>query len=846
MITANIIKMLKFVNKLFSSSSKNKLKSYYKIIETINSLEKEIALLSDEDLQKKTKFFKEKIKDGMSPNQILPEVFAIVREVAHRTIGLRHFDVQLIGGIVLHEGMIAEMKTGEGKTLVATLAAYLNALSGDKVHIVTVNDYLAERDSEWMGKIYKFLGLTVGCITSKTDHEERIKHYNCDVVYVTNNEIGFDFLRDNLKSEYKALFFKNGSFAIVDEVDSILIDEARTPLVISGQSNSNIEIFPKINSIIKFLKKDDYEINEESKNVLLTSQGMDLAEKLLLENNLIAGGTLQDLDNMGLNHNIVQALRAHHLFIKDKDYIIKDNQIIIIDELSGRQMEGRRYGDGLHQAIEAKEGLKVQKENQTIASITYQNFFRTYKKLSGMTGTAKTEAEEFEGIYDLLVVEIPPNIKVNRNDRNDEIYRTKKEKYDAVINLVLERYKKRQPVLIGTTSVENSELISKLLIKNNISHKVLNAKVHNQEAEIILQSGIPGNVTISTNMAGRGADIKLGGDNEKLKEEAIKAGGLLVIGTERHESRRIDNQLRGRSGRQGDIGESIFFLSLEDDLMRIFGSQTLDNVLSKLGIKEGEAITHSLITRALEKAQQKVESHNYDIRKQLLKFDDILNDQRKIIYKNRKEILETNDQSEIVKEMTDDLIDELIIQSIPPKKYSNEWDSELLKNRVNDVFNLSLPIKEWFDEEGVDEEEIKKRLYDQVNQKYIQKRNKYSQDLLSFAEKRVMLFQIDKDWREHLAAMDTLRSSVNLRAMGGKDPFYEYKKESFEYFNDMLSEQNEKVLKTLFNLELVAQNNESGSVKKIDNTKRVLSKKIGRNDPCPCGSGKKYKFCHGN
>ncbi len=846
MITAIIIKMLKFVNKLFGSSSKNKLKSYYKIIETINSLEKEIALLSDEDLQKKTKFFREKIKNGISPNQILPEVFAIVREVAQRTIGLRHFDVQLIGGIVLHEGMIAEMKTGEGKTLVATLAAYLNALSGDKVHIVTVNDYLAERDSEWMGKIYKFLGLTVGCITSKTDHEERIKHYNCDVVYVTNNEIGFDFLRDNLKSEYKALFFKNDSFAIVDEVDSILIDEARTPLVISGQSNSNIEIFPKINSIIKFLKKDDYEINEESKSVLLTTQGMDLAEKLLLENNLIAGGTLQDLDNMGLNHNIVQALRAHHLFIKDKDYIIKNNQIIIIDELSGRQMEGRRYGDGLHQAIEAKEELKVQKENQTIASITYQNFFRTYKKLSGMTGTAKTEAEEFEGIYNLLVVEIPPNIKVNRNDRNDEIYRTKREKYDAVINLVLERYKKKQPILIGTTSVENSELISKLLIKNNISHKVLNAKVHNQEAEIILQSGIPGNVTISTNMAGRGTDIKLGGDNEKLKEEAIKAGGLLVIGTERHESRRIDNQLRGRSGRQGDIGESIFFLSLEDDLMRIFGSQTLENVLSKLGIKEGEAITHSLITRALEKAQQKVESHNYDIRKQLLKFDDILNDQRKIIYKNRKEILETNDQSEIVKEMTDDLIDELIIQSIPPKKYSNEWDSELLKNRVNDVFNLSLPIKEWFDEEGVDEEEIKKRLYDQVNQKYIQKRNKYSQDLLSFAEKRVMLFQIDKDWREHLAAMDTLRSSVNLRAMGGKDPFYEYKKESFEYFNDMLSEQNEKVLKTLFNLELVAQNNESGSVKKIDNTKRVLSKKIGRNDPCPCGSGKKYKFCHGN
>jgi preprotein translocase subunit SecA len=509
-------------------------------------------------------------------------------------------------------------------------------------------------------------------------------------------------------------------------------------------------------------------------------------------------------------------------------------------------MMGRRYGDGLHQAIEAKELLNIQKENQTIASITYQNFFRTYKKLSGMTGTAQTEAAEFEGIYNLQVVEIPPNLPVNRNDRNDEIYMTKKEKYNAVLNLVLERHNKNQPILIGTTSVENSELISKLLLKNNIKHQVLNAKVHDQEAGIILKAGIPGNVTISTNMAGRGTDIKLGGnDNENEKNIAIKAGGLLVIGTERHESRRIDNQLRGRSGRQGDIGESIFFLSLEDDLMRIFGSKTLENVLSKIGLKEGEVITHSLITKALERAQQKVESHNYDIRKQILKFDDILNDQRKIIYNNRKEILATNDQSEIIQEMINEFVNDIILECIPRKKYSHDWNADLLKNTMNEVFGINLAIQEWFNEEGVDEEEIKKRIFDQINQKYLEKRNRYTQELLSFAEKRVMLFQIDKDWREHLAAMDTLRSSVNLRAMGGKDPFNEYKRESFDYFEEMLSGQNEKVLQTLFKLELISQNQEDGKINKID-TKKIVTKKIGRNDPCPCGSGKKYKTCHGN
>ena len=840
--------MLNFVNKLFGSASKRQIKTYSRTIESINSFEEKLINLSNQELQDKTEYFKNLIKEGSALDDLLIEVFAVVREASKRTLSLRHFDVQLIGGIILHQGMIAEMKTGEGKTLVATLAAYLNSLSGDPVHIVTVNDYLADRDSHWMGEIYKFLGLTVGCVTSKTEEVDKVKQYNCDIIYATNNEIGFDYLRDNLKNSYESLCFKKEGFAIVDEVDSILIDEARTPLVISGQSDNSVDIYPKINSIVKFLKDEDFEINEESKSVLLSSNGMEVTERLLLKNHLIKGGTLQDLDNMGLNHNIIQGLRAHHLFIRDKDYIIKDKSVVIIDDLSGRPMEGRRYGDGLHQAIEAKEGLVIQRENQTIASVTYQNFFRTYKKLSGMTGTANTEAAEFEGIYNLQVVEIPPNLPVNRNDREDQIYMTKKEKYDAVLQLVLERHQIKQPILIGTTSVDNSEILSKLLLKNNIKHNVLNAKVHDQEAETILQAGMPGNVTISTNMAGRGTDIKLGGDDDlsaKNKEISIKAGGLLVIGTERHESRRIDNQLRGRSGRQGDIGESVFFLSLEDDLMRIFGSKTLENVLSKLGVKEGEVITHSLITKSLERAQQKVESHNYDIRKQILKFDDILNDQRKIIYKNRKEILATNDQSDIVQDIIIDFVSDIILECIPPKKYSHEWNAPLLQKKVKDTFFINLPIENWFNEDEVDEEEIKKRILDQVNQKYEEKRNKYSKELLAFAEKRVMLFHIDKNWREHLAAMDTLRSSVNLRAMGGKDPFYEYKKESFDYFNQMLSEQDEKVLKTLFNLELIASNEDRTVVKKID-PKNIVTKKIGRNEPCPCGSGKKYKTCHGN
>ncbi len=828
------------------SIKSNSLKKYASFVEKVNKLEEEISKLSDQELKDKTNYFKNKFNKTGSITKSLPEIFAVVRETSKRTLNMRHYDVQIIGGMVLYENKITEMKTGEGKTLVATLAAYANTIENLSVHIITVNDYLAKRDAEWMGQIFNFLGLSVGCVTSETHHEERSKQYDSDVVYATNNEIGFDYLRDNLKNDYNQLCFKKNAFAIVDEVDSILIDEARTPLVISAESNSDTDLFPKIDKIIKILRENDFEINEENKSILLTTEGMEFCEKLLKENGIITEGTLQDLGNMVLNHNIIQALRAHHLFIKDKDYIIKDRNVVIIDELTGRAMEGRRYGDGLHQAIEAKENLVIQKENQTIASVTYQNFFRTYHRLSGMTGTATTEAKEFENIYDLEVVEIPPNIKVNRLDKNDQIYMTKREKYNAVLDLVKSRNKINQPILIGTTSVENSIKISDLLKRENLKHNILNAKNHMSEAKIIEEAGMPGNITISTNMAGRGTDIKLGNGDDNLKKEAIEAGGLLIIGTERHESRRIDNQLRGRSGRQGDIGESIFFLSLEDDLMRIFGSKTLENVLSKLGLKDGEVITHSMITKSLERAQQKVESHNFDMRKQILKFDDILNDQRKIIYQNRKEILSTNDQSIIIQDMISDYVNYIINVSIPPKKYSHEWDGILLKEKIKETFSIDLPILKWFDEEGVDDEEIKKRLLDEINQKYKEKQIQYSTELFRFAEKRVMLFQIDKDWRDHLAAMDSLRGSVNLRAMGGKDPFYEYKKESFDYFDEMLSNQNERVLKTLFNIKLVNENNNNNNInKQTSEPRRIITKKIGRNEPCPCGSGKKYKQCHG-
>ncbi len=866
--------MFNLAKKIFGSTSSRKIKEFDNVIKKINLLEKDISSLKDIDLSNKTIEFKNRLKNGESLEEILPEAFAVVRESSKRTLNMRHFDVQLMGGLILHNGMIAEMKTGEGKTLVATLASYLNSLIGESVHIVTVNDYLAKRDAEWMGKIYNFLGLSVGHITSQLDYAERQKNYKSDIIYLTNNDLTFDYLRDNLKANIDNLFLKNLNFAIVDEVDSILIDEARTPLAISAQSNESTDLYPIVNKLVRYLNESEFEKDEERRTVLLNEKGLEKIEDLLKKEGLIKNGTLQHLDNIGLNHHVTQSLRAQHLFNKDKEYVVKDNKVLIVDELTGRMMDGRRYGDGLHQAIEAKEKVEIQKENQTVASITYQNFFRNYNKLSGMTGTALTEAEEFEKIYNLDVIDVPTNLKNIRVDHDDEIYRTKKEKINAILKLIKEKNAKKQPVLIGTTSVESSETISLELKRLNIKHKVLNAKFHEKEAEIIAQAGMPESITISTNMAGRGTDIQLGGNLEIILENAERnkisesdktkiiekhkkdkqtvkdVGGLFILGTERHESRRVDNQLRGRSGRQGDEGESKFFLSLEDDLMRIFGSEKLDNILKTLGIKDNEPIKHNLITKALERAQRKVESHNFDMRRQILKFDDILNEQRKIIYKNRREILESDNHFITIKEMINEIIDDLVKVSMPENTYIDKWDAEFLYNRCNEIFNLKLPIKEWMNEEGIANDEIKLRINDQVNQKYNNKINQYGPDMIRVAEKRVMLNQIDMDWRNHLQAMDNLKSSVGLRSMAGKDPYNEYKMESFNYFDEMLTNQNEKVIKTLFNIEIISHKRDEESriikdtVKKPD--KNILHKKIQRNEPCPCGSGKKYKFCHGS
>ena len=834
--------MINIVNKLFKSLGSNSLKKYSATIEKINKFEKEISNLSDLQLKEKTPYFKEQIINGSSLEKILPEAFAVVREVAKRTVKMRHFDVQLIGGIVLHEGKITEMKTGEGKTLVATLAAYLNTLDGKCVHIVTVNDYLAKRDSEWMGEIYKALDLSVGCVNSQTAHEMRPKEYESDIVYATNNEVGFDYLRDNLKGDYQTLCFKKDIFAIVDEVDSILIDEARTPLVYSAESNSSIEIFPKINKIVKLFKDTDFEINEESKNVLLTNDGMEFAEKLLKENGLIQSGTLQDLDNMALNHNIIQGLRAHKLFIRDKDYIIKEKAIIIIDDLSGRPMEGRRYGDGLHQAIEAKEGLTIQKENQTIASITYQNFFRTYNKLSGMTGTALTEAAEFEGIYNLGVIEIPPNIVVNRIDKNDEIYMTKQEKYGAVLKLVKERHSKNQPILIGTTSVENSELISNLLNKNNIKHNVLNAKHHEREAEIILQAGIPGDVTISTNMAGRGTDIK-------LSKDVIDAGGLAIIGTERHDSRRVDRQLRGRSGRQGDPGSSQFYVSFEDNLMRLFGQDRVSNIMDRMGLKDGENIQHPMVTKSIERAQKKVEENNFGIRKRLLEYDDVMNSQRNIIYTLRKNALKGDRLQIDISNIMYDTIEEIVIDNKGSNNFKN-FEFELIT-----TFSMTSPINEDEFMES-NEEDLINSLYEELNVFYTNKKelnralalpvikNVYENKANSFKrivvpftdgkkvinivtdlkksfetdgenliedfEKNISLAIIDEKWKNHLRKMDELKQSVQLAVHEQKDPLLIYKFEAYELFKSMIHVLNKELLSFLFKSNLP---NNQGNIK---------------------------------
>ena len=779
----------KLTSRFFGSSNDRQIKKYRPIIDKINSLEEDLQKISNDELKLKTTYFKDLLSKEQNLINILPEAFASVREAAKRTLNQRHFDVQLMGGLVLHEGKIAEMKTGEGKTLVATLACYLNALEGKGVHVVTVNDYLAQRDSQWMGQIYEFLGMSVGCIVSEMDDHQRRLAYKADITYGTNNEFGFDYLRDNMKYSLDEMVQRPFNFAIVDEVDSILIDEARTPLVISGQSEDSSILYKTIDKFIPSLKEDDYELDEKQRTCNLTDNGIGNIEQALKSENLIEDGSLFDVKNVSILHHINQALRAHKLFKKNTHYMVKNNSVIIIDEFTGRAMEGRRFGEGQHQAIEAKEKITVQAENQTLASVTFQNYFRMYPKLSGMTGTALTEEGEFSEIYNLHVIEVPTNLKIARIDSNDEIYKTNLERDEAVINLIEDCKKNNQPVLVGTVSIEKSEILSKLLKAKNIDHEVLNAKFHEQEAQIIGYAGIPGSVTIATNMAGRGTDIQLGGnleirqakeikvddlnsekvknlinDIEEKKNVALKAGGLYVIGTERHESRRIDNQLRGRTGRQGDPGSSKFLLSLQDDLMRIFGSDRLETMLGKLGLEKGEAIVHPWINKAVEKAQGKVEAHNFEIRKQLLKFDDVMNDQRKVIFDQRKEIMRSDDISEMILDMRHEVIETIVFKSIPEQSYHDQWDSETLATDVKNYLGITVPIIKWTKEDGIIEKEIISRLIELSNNFMAERAVKFGIDVFRQAEKTLLLQVLDQGWKEHLLMLDQMRQSIGLRA----------------------------------------------------------------------------------
>ncbi len=816
--------------KVFGSANERFMKRLEPMVDEINAAEADVQKLSDDELKARTDWLKTRYQDGEGLEDLLVDAFATVREAAKRVLGERHYDVQLFGGIVLHQGTIAEMKTGEGKTLVSTLPCYLNALNGKGVHVVTVNDYLAERDSEWMGRIYSFLGLTVGCITNKLDDDERRRAYACDITYGTNNEFGFDYLRDNMKFELEEMVQREFQFAIVDEVDSILIDEARTPLIISGPAEDSSELYTQVDKLMPKLVEDDYEKDEKQKSVALTDQGMEHIEQILKDTGLIKEGNLYDLQHVSHVHHVNQALRAHTLFQRDTDYIVKDGQVILIDEFTGRMMEGRRFSEGLHQALEAKEGVTIEQENQTLASITFQNYFRMYPKLAGMTGTAMTEAVEFHDIYKLEVVDIPTNMPMIREDQDDEVYRTGAERDESVIDLIEESQKKGQPVLVGTVSIEKSEELATKLEKRKITHKVLNARHHEQEAFIIAQGGARGAVTIATNMAGRGTDIKLGGnyemrlerelpklnsDDEKAartkeieaeievaRNDVLASGGLLVIGTERHESRRVDNQLRGRSGRQGDPGASRFFISLEDDLMRIFGSQRLDVWLKRLGLKEGEAIIHPWINKALEKAQRKVEERNFEIRKNLLKFDDVMNDQRKVIYKQRIDLMRTDDCSETVQDMREQVIEELVEKHIPESAYQEQWDVEGLHTEVMATFGLDLPLKDWANEEGVADQEIYDRILEAVAQHMAKKTAEVSAEIMRMAEKSLLLQILDHQWKEHLLQLDHLRQAVNLRAYGQRDPLIEYKKEAFDLFNQMSAEMHQMVVSALAHLEI--------------------------------------------
>ena len=864
-----MLKVNSFFNTIFSRSEKKKLAEFQRTVQLINDLEPEIEKLSQDMLLKRISEIKSEISNGKKIDDYLVESFAMVREASKRTLGQRHFDVQLIGGMVLHNGGISEMKTGEGKTLVSTLAAFLNSLSGKGVHIVTVNDYLARRDAEWMGSIFNYLGLSVGCLTNDTEgREKRKEQYACDITYGTNNEFGFDYLRDNLRVLKQNIVQRDHNFCIVDEVDSILIDESRTPLVISGAIEDKTTLYNSINKIIPFLNDDDFEIDEKTKTANLTDAGNDKAEKILKERNIISEGTLYDISNVAVVHHINQALRANKLFEKDRDYIVKSGSVVIVDEFTGRTMEGRRYGDGLHQAIEAKENVKVQNESQTLASITYQNYFRLYNKISGMTGTALTEAEEFGDIYNLSVFEIPTNIPVSRIDNEDEIYRTAEEKYDAIIEQIKICKEKSQPVLVGTTSIDKSEKISKKLRNNKIKHEVLNAKHHEQEAKIIANAGEPGAVTIATNMAGRGTDIQLGGNFEfnsstkngqenleglkdtitQKKDEVIKAGGLFVIGSERHESRRIDNQLRGRSGRQGDPGETKFFISLEDDLMRIFGSEKIDSVLKSLGLKEGESIKHAWISKALERAQKKVEGRNFDIRKTLLKFDDVLNDQRKTIFEQRLELMNADNISEIANEMQYDVADEIVERYCPEKSYADQWNLQDLQDEINQYFSKKIDVNLENSEGDINQQYIKDKVYTLINENTVNRKGNHSEEEVNSAERMVMLKILDDKWKDHINNLEQLRSTIGLRGYGQRDPLNEYKNEAFGLFEELINNLKIDVSKIFSRMRLREKQNQTlneNSVSEKINQSAIKTKKISRNAPCPCGSGKKFKHCCG-
>jgi preprotein translocase subunit SecA len=891
---------------VFGSANDRSLKGYQRRVPEINALEPAMTALSDEALAHKTVEFRERLAQGIALDDLLPEAFAVVREASRRVLGLRHFDVQIVGGMVLHDGKIAEMKTGEGKTLVATLPVYLNALPGKGVHVVTVNDYLAARDSEDMGRLYGFLGMSTGVIVHGLDDGQRHRAYAADITYGTNNEFGFDYLRDNMKYRLDDMAQREFAYAIVDEVDSILIDEARTPLIISGPAEDSSDLYRTVNLVMKDLVEDDstYEKDEKFKTVTMTEPGSEKVEDMLRERGIITEGNLYDIFNVSVIHHVQQSLRAHTLFHRDVDYIVRNDKIVLIDEFTGRMMEGRRYSEGLHQALEAKEGVTVQPENQTLASITFQNYFRLYPKLAGMTGTAMTEADEFAEIYKLDVVEIPTNVPVSRQDADDEVYRSATEKYEAVATLIAEARVRQQPVLVGTTSIEKSEIISELLTQKHVPHAVLNARFHEQEASIVAQAGAPGAITIATNMAGRGTDIKLGGNADmriKLELEAVEpehraaaelairdevaanheivkaAGGLFVIGTERHESRRIDNQLRGRSGRQGDPGASRFFLSLEDDLMRIFGSDRMGGMLQRLGLKEGEAIVHPWINKALEKAQKKVEARNFDTRKNVLKYDDVMSNQRREVYQQRREFMRADDVSETVQDMRGDVIAAMVAARIPEKAYAEQWESAELAEDAKRLLNLDLPIVDWAREEGIDENGIRERLEQASNAHMASKAANLGPELMRFVEKSILLQMLDAVWKEHLLALDHLRQGIGLRAYGQRDPLNEYKSEAFAMFNAMLDDLKERVTTMLARVELgpeavpepefqLASNagtitysnpaasapSAGGDVLEAERPRLAADpadpstwKDTPRNAPCPCGSGKKFKHCHG-